>query len=35
MREALRYMVYGEGKTFDVDRVIDLLQALEKTSPNP
>merc|ERR1719324_756087 len=30
MREALRYMVYGEGKTFDVDRVIDLLQALEK-----
>ena len=23
-------MVYGEGKTFDVDRVIDLLQALEK-----
>ncbi|EOD20485.1 hypothetical protein EMIHUDRAFT_427260, partial [Emiliania huxleyi CCMP1516] len=32
MREALRYMVYGEGKTFDVDRVIDLLQALEKFS---
>jgi len=30
MREALRYMVYGQGKTFDVDRVIDLLQALEK-----
>merc|ERR1719162_1783351 len=30
MREALRYMVYGESKTFDVDRVIDLLQALEK-----
>ena len=23
-------MVYGESKTFDVDRVIDLLQALEK-----
>ena len=30
MRAALRYMVYGEGQTFDVARVIDLLQALEK-----
>ena len=30
MRAALRYMVYGEGETVDVERVIDLLQALEK-----
>ena len=30
MRSALRYMVYGESDTFDVERVIDLLQALEK-----
>mmetsp|Transcript_5279 Transcript_5279/g.13802 ORF Transcript_5279/g.13802 Transcript_5279/m.13802 type:complete len:452 (+) Transcript_5279:1371-2726(+) len=30
MRAALRYMVYGAEGTFDVDRVIDLLQALEK-----
>mmetsp|Transcript_44155 Transcript_44155/g.103269 ORF Transcript_44155/g.103269 Transcript_44155/m.103269 type:complete len:341 (-) Transcript_44155:81-1103(-) len=30
MREALRYMVYGNSQSFDVDRLIDLLQALEK-----
>ena len=30
LRAALRYMVYGKGETFDVDRMIDLLQALEK-----
>jgi len=30
LRAALRYMVYGKGSTFDVDRMIDLLQALEK-----
>lgn len=30
MRSALRYMVYGNSQTFDVDRLIDLLQALEK-----
>lgn len=30
MRAALRYMVYGSSQTFDVDRIIDLLQALEK-----
>jgi len=30
LREALRYMVYGKGDSFDVDRMIDLLQALEK-----
>jgi aarF domain-containing kinase len=26
MRAALRYMVYGSAQTFDVDRIIDLLQ---------
>mmetsp|Transcript_88838 Transcript_88838/g.162856 ORF Transcript_88838/g.162856 Transcript_88838/m.162856 type:complete len:841 (+) Transcript_88838:98-2620(+) len=30
MRAALRYMVYGSSGVFDVDRLIDLLQALEK-----
>ena len=30
LRAALRYMVYGQSQTFDVDRMIDLLQALEK-----
>merc|ERR1719443_517694 len=30
MRAALRYMVYGEEQTFDVERLIDLLQALGK-----
>ena len=30
MRAALRYMVYGSSETFDVERLIDLLQALEK-----
>ncbi len=30
LRAALRYMIYGRGKTLDVDRLIDLLQALEK-----
>lgn len=29
LREALRYMIYGQSKTFDVDRLIDLLQAFE------
>eukprot|EP00793_Prasinoderma_coloniale_P006634 PRCOL_00001464-RA len=29
LRAALRYMVYGKGTTFDADRVIDLLEALE------
>jgi hypothetical protein len=27
LRAALRYMVYGKGNTFDVDRLIELLQA--------
>lgn len=27
---ALRYMVYGKSRQFDVDRMIDMLQALEK-----
>ena len=30
LKEALRYMVYGKNKRFDVDRMIDMLQALEK-----
>lgn len=30
MRAALRYMVYGSSGVFDVERMIDLLQALEK-----
>ena len=30
MRSALRYMIYGESERFDVERLIDLLQALEK-----
>lgn len=32
MRKALRYMIYGDGasESFDVERLIDLLQALEK-----
>ncbi|KAJ1449624.1 ABC1 family-domain-containing protein [Pelagophyceae sp. CCMP2097] len=30
LQAALRYMVYGKSKRFDVDRMIDLLQALEK-----
>jgi len=30
LREALQYMVYGKERTFDVDRMIDMLQALEK-----
>ena len=29
LRAALRYMVYGRGNTFDVDRLIELLQAFE------
>merc|ERR1719183_2794193 len=29
LRAALRYMVYGKGNTFDVDRLIELLQAFE------
>lgn len=30
LRAALKYMVYGQSGVFDVERVIDLLQALEK-----
>merc|ERR1711871_871202 len=30
LREAFRYMVYGKGDSFDVVRMIDMLQALEK-----
>merc|ERR1712228_501991 len=30
LREALRYMVYGREGEFDVEKLIDLLQALEK-----
>eukprot|EP00310_Coccolithus_braarudii_P012979 CAMPEP_0183344758 /NCGR_PEP_ID=MMETSP0164_2-20130417/10350_1 /TAXON_ID=221442 /ORGANISM="Coccolithus pelagicus ssp braarudi, Strain PLY182g" /LENGTH=782 /DNA_ID=CAMNT_0025515807 /DNA_START=212 /DNA_END=2560 /DNA_ORIENTATION=- len=30
LRAALRYMVYGKTGSFDVDRMIDMLQALEK-----
>lgn len=30
LRAALKYMVYGRSDSFDVDRMIDLLQALEK-----
>ena len=29
-REAFRYMVYGKANSFDVVRMIDMLQALEK-----
>lgn len=29
LREALRYMIYGKSNVFDVERLIDLLQALE------
>jgi len=30
LRAALKYMVYGQSKRFDVDRVIDMLGALER-----
>merc|ERR1711920_247396 len=30
LRDALRYMVYGKEGKFDAERLIDLLQALEK-----
>jgi aarF domain-containing kinase len=30
LRKALRYMIYGKNNEFDVENVIDLLQALEK-----
>ena len=30
LKAAFRYMVYGKQKTFDVERMIDMLQALEK-----
>ena len=30
LQAALRYMVYGKSQTFDVERLVDLLQALEK-----
>lgn len=29
-REAFRYMLYGQGESLDVERVIDMLQAFEK-----
>ncbi|EKX31985.1 protein kinase, ABC-1 [Guillardia theta CCMP2712] len=29
LRSALRYMVYGKGSSFDVDRLIELLQAFQ------
>jgi len=32
LREALRYMVYGREGEFDAEKLIDLLQALEKFS---
>lgn len=30
LKAAFRYMVYGQGETIDVDRMIDMLTALEK-----
>ena len=33
LRAALRYMVYGKGNTFDVDRLIELLQVLVVPRP--
>lgn len=30
LKAAFRYMIYGKGDSLDVDRVIDMLQALEK-----
>ena len=30
LKAAFRYMVYGKADTFDVDRIIDMLQAFEK-----
>jgi len=32
LKEALRYMVYGKEGSFDAEKLIDLLQALEKFS---
>jgi len=32
LREALRYMVYGQSNVFDVERMVDLLQAFESFS---
>lgn len=29
-RQAFRYMIYGKGDTLDTERMIDMLQALEK-----
>lgn len=29
-QEALRYMIYGQGNVFDVDRLIDILEAFEE-----
>jgi aarF domain-containing kinase len=29
LRESLKYMVYGKGKVFDADRLIDVLEAFE------
>jgi len=30
LKESLRYMVYGKEGNFDAEKLIDLLQALEK-----
>ena len=30
LRAAFKYMIYGKSDTFDVDRIIDMLQAFEK-----
>jgi aarF domain-containing kinase len=30
LKAAFKYMIYGRGDTWDVDRIIDMLQALEK-----
>lgn len=34
LRAALQYMIYGKGKVFDADRLIDLLQAFETFASN-
>jgi aarF domain-containing kinase len=30
LKAAFKYMVYGNSETMDVDRMIDMLQAVEK-----
>mmetsp|Transcript_53106 Transcript_53106/g.168549 ORF Transcript_53106/g.168549 Transcript_53106/m.168549 type:complete len:471 (-) Transcript_53106:207-1619(-) len=32
LRQSLRYMVYGRGKVFDAERLIDILEAFEEFS---